>query len=260
MTNILGVEDLSFAYRTKRVVNEISLQIEPGQFWGIIGPNGSGKSTLLKLISGFLKPSNGSISLLGQPLSRLSPQALARSVAVVRQDLENGLEMTVAELVLLGRFPHLPPLGGERPKDRAIAQEKMVLTGIDQLADRRLNEISGGERQRAYLAQALTQEPKLLLLDEPTAHLDIRHQVGIMGLVQRLSEEQGLTIIAVLHDLNLASLYCNRLALLANGQLLAHGETNQVLTEELIHAAYGVNTAITPHPTKGCPQVHLLPQ
>lgn len=260
MSSLLSIDRLSFAYRTTPVLSEVSLEIEPGQFWGIIGPNGSGKSTLLKLISGFLKPRSGTISLMDRPLPRLKPQVLARSVAVVRQDLDSGLEMTVAELVLLGRFPHLPPLNGEGPRDHTIAREKMALAGIAHLADRRLNEISGGERQRAYLAQALTQEPTLLLLDEPTAHLDIRHQVGIMGLVKGLSQEQGLTVVAVLHDLNLASLYCDRLALMARGELIAQGSTADVLTRELVQLAYDVDTVITPHPTRGCPQVHLVPR
>ncbi len=259
MSTLLSVDHLGFAYRADPVLKNVSFSVQKGELRGIIGPNGSGKSTLLKLMAGYLKPQHGQIRLNDADLHRLSPPQVARSLAVVRQDLHSDVELTVEELVMLGRFPYLPPWGGESAHDQQIVRDNMRLTGIEHLADRRLSEISGGERQRAFFAQALSQEPQLLLLDEATSHLDIRHQLATMDLARRLSQERQLAIVAVMHDLNLASLYCDRLALLSEGQLLTEGAVGSVLTQAWVKRAYATEVLIVPHPVNGRPQISLIP-
>ena len=224
-----------------------------GVFTGIIGPNGSGKTTLLKLISRVLKPSGGSICLDGREIASFSQKELARRMAVVTQDGDAGYLFTVEEIVLMGRAPFLGRFQSETMEDRAIVRQVLEMTGCTHLRERRLSELSGGERQRVMIARALAQEPKVLLLDEPTNHLDIGYQQEILDLVKRLSVTHGVTVVAVLHDLNLAAYYCQMLLLLNEGKIFSSGAPAEVLTAQNISNVYRTHVLVTPHPVLGTP-------
>lgn len=249
------VEAVHFAYETRPVLRDVSFGIAPGEFVGLAGPNGAGKSTLIRLLSGVRKPSAGEIRIEGKPLARLGRIGLARRVAVVPQLPVLPPAFTALELVQLGRTPHLRLLQREGPRDRAIVEAALAATDATALAHRRLGELSGGERQRVVIARALAQEPRLLLLDEPTAHLDLAHQVATLDLTRRLARERGLAVLAVFHDLSLAAQYCDRLILLAAGTILADGPPAQVLSSAVLQQAYGVDVLIVPHPRTGRPLV-----
>jgi iron complex transport system ATP-binding protein len=253
----LLLDNLTAGYRGNPAVRGVSLRVAGGEVLGLIGPNGAGKTTLLRAIDATLPLTAGSARLDGQELHRLSPLERARRVAVVPQGLRLPEGFTVAEVVLMGRNPHLPPLGGEQPHDYAAAEEAMRQADLLHLAGRRVGEISGGEQQRVLVARALAQQPALLLLDEATAHLDLRHQGEVMRLVRRLAR-RGLAVIAALHDLNLAAMFADRLALLRDGELLACDAPRAVLTQELLRSAYGVEVVVGAHPRSGVPTVHLL--
>lgn len=235
------------------------MEIRDGERVALIGPNGSGKTTLLRLLSGFLRPDRGEVRLRGTPLTQYSRREVARRVAVVPQTLEVPFAFTVEELVLMGRTPYLSPWRGPGPKDAGIVRDAMERMGVSLLEDRPYPELSGGERQRAVLALALAQEPQILLLDEPTAHLDINHQVEVLDLIRSLNREAGLTVAAAMHDLNLAALYFERLLLLQGGRIVADGPPEEVLQAEKIGRAFGAEVRIQPHPVRGVPQVILLP-
>lgn len=251
----LEVRGLRLGYQAGRPVLEgLDLAFPPGSFCGIVGPNGSGKSTLLKALAGVLRPSAGEVLLGGVPLAHLTPAALARKVAVVAQDQPADFDFSALDVVLMGRFPHLGRFQWEGPKDAALAREALALVRAEELADRPYRFLSGGERQRVTLARALCQQPEVLLLDEPTSHLDLGHQAEVFNLLESLNQ-QGLTVIAVLHDLNLAARYCARLVVLREGRVMADGPTGQVLTEDLISRVYGSEVVVAPHPLDGGPQV-----
>ncbi len=254
---LLRCEAVSFAYDKIAALSSVSLEVTPGEIFGLLGPNGSGKSTLLRLISGVTKPRNGQILFAGQNLQTYGREALARQIAVVPQESRIELPFSVLEVVLMGRSPYLKRFGFEQAHDLAIAQHAMEQTAVAALATREIHELSGGERQRVVLARALAQEPQLLLLDEPTAFLDIKHQVEVYDLLKRLSRQQGLTVIAIMHDLNLAALYCDRLALLKSGQVFAQGTPEQVLTYVNIKAVYDTEVYIGLNDITG--KVHILP-
>ena len=258
MENI-KVQHLSFSYSDGFALSDIELSIEAGEMVGLIGPNGSGKTTLLKLISGILHPQKGDIYIDGQSVARLNRRAVARMMAVVPQQFNIPFAFTAREVVMLGRTPFARAFseGGER--DQRMSECAMRTTGIDELGERPFNELSGGERQKVILAMALAQEPKLLLLDEPTAHLDINHQVEIMELVRGLNQE-GLTVISSMHDLNLAALYFDRLILLKDGRIFADGKPNDVLTEEVTEEVFSASVQIQMHPSASVPHVILLPR
>ncbi|MBS4030769.1 MAG: heme ABC transporter ATP-binding protein [Clostridiales bacterium] len=255
----ISVKQLSFKYGETAVLDSTTFSLGEGVFTGIIGPNGSGKTTLLKLISRVLKPSGGSIYLDGRELASFSQKELARRMAVVTQDGDAGYLFTVEEIVLMGRAPFLGRFQSETMEDREIVRQVMEMTGCTHLRERRLSELSGGERQRVMIARALAQEPKVLLLDEPTNHLDIGYQQEILDLVKRLSVTHGVTVVAVLHDLNLAAYYCQMLLLLNNGKIFASGSPAEVLTDKNIGNVYRTHVLVTPHPVLGTPTVSLLP-
>jgi iron complex transport system ATP-binding protein len=232
----------------------VSFAIKRGEFIGIIGPNGSGKTTLLRAITGFLRVSRGHISLEGREIYHLAHRELAQKVAVVTQSPEAAPPFSVEEFVLLGRVPHWGRLQLlETHKDVEKAERAMALTGIAYARDRKMGDLSGGEQQLAFVARALAQEPHLLLLDEPTAHLDIGHQGQIMDLLSQLKREQSLTIVVVLHDLALASLYCQRLILLHQGRLRKIGPPKRVLTKEMVEEVYQTTVKVMQTPGKGRP-------
>ncbi|MCR3921467.1 MAG: heme ABC transporter ATP-binding protein [Firmicutes bacterium] len=254
----IEIQDLSFTYGSHKVLDGTTFQVSPGTFVGIIGPNGSGKTTLLKLLSRILKPTAGCVVLGEQSLDSLTQKTLARTMAVVAQDTNAGYQFTVEDVVLMGRAPYLGRFQAESLEDYEIVRQALEVTGCIHLRKRSITELSGGERQRVTIARALAQQPEVLLLDEPTSHLDIGYQQEILDLVKRLSTVEGLTVVAVLHDLNLAAYYCNELVLVHHGKIRACGPATEVLTADNIETVYGTRVLITPHPVFGTPQVSLL--
>lgn len=255
---MLNINNLTCGYDSKVVLTDISLLVEDRQLVGIIGPNGSGKTTLLRAITRVLRPKSGEITLHGKNIWKMNTRELARSVAVVSQSVEAG-PMTVEEYVLLGRIPYYERFQFlETKKDREIAREAMELTDSLQLKDKLMGEISGGERQLALVARALAQEPVLLLLDEPTAHLDIAHQVRILDLVRKLNRERGLTVIMVLHDLNLAAEYCRHLVLLSDGRIRKAGTPEEVIDYKTIEDTYDTVVVVEKNPISGKPFVMVV--
>ncbi len=256
----LQVRQVYFSYLDGLVLHDINLSVEAGEMVGLLGPNGSGKTTLIKLASGILKPNQGEIRLDGISLSRLNRKSVARSVAVVPQQFHIPFAFTTSEVVMLGRIPFIKAFAGETTADRRAVAAATELVGITELTQRRFDELSGGERQKVILAMALAQQPKLLLLDEPTVHLDISHQVETLDLVRSLNLRQGLTVIAAMHDLNLASLYFDRLILLKEGRVSADGTPAQVLTEDKISEVFSASVRVESHPTTGVPHIVVIPK
>jgi len=241
------------------VLRGVDLELSPGDVVALIGPNGAGKSTVLRVASGVLRPTSGVVRLEGQDMATMAPRAIARRLAVVPQDSATPAGMSVREMVGLGRTPHVGLLRGPRAGDRASVEQALRATGADALADRFLDELSGGERQRVVLARALAQQPRLLLLDEPTANLDVFHQVAMLDLVRRLARGAGVAILAAVHDLQLAALYCDRVLLLRGGAIVSQGSPESVLTAPLLLSAFGQPVALSAHPTHGVPLVALVP-
>jgi iron complex transport system ATP-binding protein len=239
------------------VLSAISCEVSAGKILGLLGPNGSGKSTLVRLMSGVRVPRVGRVIYGGRDLQTYSRDELARAIAVVPQETAIELPFSVLEVVLMGRSPYLGKFGFESTHDLAVAQRAMAQTGVASLATREVHALSGGERQRVILARALAQEPRVLLLDEPTAFLDIKHQVAVYDLIKQLSREQGLAVVAILHDLNLAALYCDRLVLLKAGRVFCQGTPEQVLTYTNIKAVYETEVYIDLNDLTG--KVQILP-
>jgi iron complex transport system ATP-binding protein len=256
--------DVSFAYAPgPPVLDEVSVRLGSGERVALIGANGAGKSTLLRLLSGALAPRAGTVLWEGKPLAAVGRRTLARLLALVPQNVPGGPleDLTVEEVAALGRIPYAGWLGlrGERAADVRAVRDALAAVDATLLAQRPLGELSGGERQRAFLALALAQEPRLLLLDEPTRHLDPHHQVALFDLLTRLAGERGLGVVAVLHDLNLAAWYFPRLVLLQAGRIVADGSPAEVLTQEHVTRAYGPGLEVLADPRRsGVPLV--LPQ
>jgi iron complex transport system ATP-binding protein len=255
----IEISGLTFTYGEQPVLAQTSFSVPDGSFTGIIGPNGSGKTTLLKLLSRVLRPQSGHITLGGQPLDAFRQIELARTMAVVEQDTNAGYLFTVEDIVLMGRAPYLGRFQSESLEDYEIVRKALEMTGCQELRHRPVTELSGGERQRVMIARALAQQPRVLLLDEPTSHLDIGYQQEILDLVKRLNAAEGLTVVAVLHDLNLAAYYCSQLVMMNLGQVAACGAPAQVLTAENIGHVYRTRVLVSPHPVLGTPTVSLLP-
>ena len=254
------LEHISFSYSDGLVLQDNNLSIEQGELVGLIGPNGSGKTTLLKLISGVLRPCQGEIWLNGLNLRHLKRKAVAQKVAMVPQQFHMPFAFRVEEVVVLGRTPFLKMLSDGGRRERDIVSQAIEAIGVKPLAQRFFNELSGGERQKVILAMAIAQQPQLLLLDEPTAHLDISHQVEILQLMRNLNKERGITIIAAMHDLNLASLYFHRLVLLKEGSIFADGTPNEVLTPQIIQEVFSASVQVGQHPLANVPYVVILPK
>lgn len=260
MKKVIEARRLSYSYGDLHVLEDVSFSVFQGDFFVIIGPNGSGKTTLLKCICRILRPGAGRLDTLGRPLQHYSRRSLARSIALVPQTAPADFPFTVIEVVLMGRSPHLGLLGLEHKQDLDIARQAMEFTGVLSLARRRVNELSGGERQRVMIARAICQEPEIILLDEPTASLDLAHQVRIMDLMEQLRDERQVTIVMVSHDINLAALYGSRLMLLKEGRILSLGSPSEVLTFQTLEAAYGCPLLVDKSPLGDFQRVTLVPR
>jgi iron complex transport system ATP-binding protein len=258
-TTAIKLDRVTFSYSNGAVLRDVDLCVQKGEMVGLIGPNGAGKTTLIRLVSGILDARQGDIQLHGVDTRRLKRSAIAREVAVVPQQFSVPFAYKVEEVVMLGRTPFMKSWRDLSAEDRDVVVRTMDTVGISRLAKRCFSELSGGERQKVVLAMALAQEAELLLLDEPTAHLDISHQVEILELLADMNEKMHLTIMAAMHDLNLASAYFKRLVLLKGGAVIADGSPGQVLTSGTIGAAYSVAVHIQPHLLSGVPQVVVLP-
>ncbi len=245
---MLTIESLSVSYGPRRVLQQVSLELASGELLALLGPNGAGKSTLVRAVSGVVPVSSGLVRLDALDLLSLPPMARARSIAVVPQAVALPPAFTVWETVLLGRTPHLNFLGQVSPSDEELARRSLARVDALDLAERRVGELSGGEQQRVLLARALAQSTPVLLMDEPTAHLDLQHQVALMEMARTLAHQDGLTVLVALHDLNLAARYADRLALLVSGRISAVGPAAHVLTPQAIADAYGLQVQVIPHP------------
>jgi len=255
----LRLDKISLGYGDRTVLKNISLEVEPRQMVGIIGPNGCGKSTLIKGITRLISWRSGNIFADGKSIARLSRSDLARLIAVVPQNAFLPDLFTAFEVVLMGRTPHLGYFRYESHKDITITKRAMEVTQTIALAERRIGELSGGEKQRVTIARALAQEPKVILLDEPTAHLDINYQIEILDLVRNLCQERGLVTIIALHDLNLAAQYCGRLILLHKGRVYRQGTPQEVIDAQTIKEVYGAQVMVCPHPINELPATFVVP-
>ena len=259
MEALLKIDKLSGGYYKEDIIKGVSLDINQGDFIGIIGPNGSGKTTLLRLATRVLNPREGRIYLRDENIFQMDLKEFCCKVAFVSQDISISFSFTVMEIVLMGRIPHLKRLQFETKKDIEIAEKALSLTDTLSLRDKRIDELSAGERQRVIIARALTQEPELLFLDEPTAHLDIGHQIQILDLLKKFNRQNNLTIAMILHDLNLASAYCQRIALLDKGTVFKEGGPEEVLTYQNIEAVYKTIVLVNDNPLTHKPNVSLVP-
>ena len=256
-TAAIDARGLSYSVEAKTLLDRVDVRAERGQFVGLIGPNGAGKSTLLRVLSSVLRHQEGAVRLEGADLKSLSAKDAAAILALVPQIAPYTQGFTALELVLMGRYPHLGRFHVEGTADNRIARDAMRLTETEQFTARTLDTLSGGERQRVFLARALAQQPRILLLDEPTSNLDVLHQLKILGLIRQLVAD-GLTAIAAIHDLNLAARYCDRLVLLSNGRMLIDGPPEVVLSPETIESAFGVRSAVYRDPVTGSLAISLI--
>ncbi len=252
---MLEIRSISAAYREHLVLQNISFDIHPGEILALIGPNGAGKTTLLRTVSGWLKQKSGSVIVNGQDMAGFSPAKRASYLSVVPQANNLPSDFTVWNTVLLGRTPYLGWLGQTRPEDEERVQWAMQRAHILDIAQRTISELSGGEQQLVLLARALAQSTPILLLDEPTTHLDLQHQTILLNLIKELSRERDLSVLMVLHDLNLAAVYADRVALLIQGRVHAIGAPGEVLTSDNLNLAYQVPVHIIPHPDYGTPLI-----
>ena len=257
--NCISVDCLTVRAGARTILDSLNCTVREGDFLVIIGPNGAGKTTLLKALCGLVSSSSGEIKLLDRPLSAYSRRQLAAALALVPQNLNLEFAFTVEETVLMGRAPHLGLLEREGRVDHAIARQAMAFTDVAHLAGQRLDQLSGGERQRTMIARAICQQPKIMLLDEPTTALDPAHQLRIMELMQRLRQEEKMTVVMVSHDLNLAALFASRILLLKDGTAMGSGSPAEILTPDNLQRAYGCAMHVDIHPLTGTPRVSLVP-
>ena len=246
---VFHLQNLRFGYTSIPVLSNVSFDIAPGEFVVLLGPNGAGKSTLLKILAGLIHQYTGSAELCGQPLARLRPVEIARRIAFVPQETHMVFPFTVQEIVMMGRLPHRAFgafLDSRMDTERTI--EAMALTDTVMLSGKRFNEISGGERQRVVLAGALAQDPDILLLDEPTVYLDLKHQIQFYDILERLNAERGLTVISVTHDVNLAARYARRVIAIRAGSLVVDGPPDEVLTSQLFYDIFEITAAVFKRP------------
>jgi iron complex transport system ATP-binding protein len=255
---MLDIQSLLAGYGPKNVLHGVSLQVARGEVTAIIGPNGCGKSTLLRGAAGLLKPRGGSVRIGGDDVFSLETRERARRVALLPQSFEGGAELLVEEMTLLGRTPHLSPYGAPSKRDREIAEAALESVGAAGFIGRRIGQLSGGERQRVLLARALAQQPRVLLLDEPISNLDIRYQCEILGLARRVAKTENLAVVAVLHQINLASAVADSMLLLNEGRPIAQGAPGDVMTQQNLESVYQTPLRVAPHPLSGKPQAQMM--
>jgi len=254
----LRVSSLSFGYFKKNVLKDVSFTARSGEVMGIVGPNGSGKTTLLKCIRKFLNPRKGKVMLNGENIMSWDRTRIAKFFGVVPQNTSITFPFTVLEIVMMGRIPHLRRMQSEGDEDLSVVKRAMRMTAIEHLYYRYVNNLSGGEMQRVVIARALAQEPKILLLDEPTSNLDINHQFETMKLIRKLAKDEDMIIIIISHDLNLSMRYCDNLILLDDGRVYSSGRPEDVLTQKNIRKVYGVDAQIDFNTSIGSNQVTLI--
>ena len=255
---LLRLKGIELVRHETRILRGINLVVRRGTMLGLIGPNGAGKSSLIKVAAGIIRPSRGEVIYDGRPLLALDERERGRNIGLMSQNPGVGFGFQVADVVAMGRYPHrrrFEPLGKD---DHEVIRRAMEVAGVWHLKERSLTTLSGGERQRVFLARALAQSPRLLILDEPTANLDIRYQLEILHLVRRLNEADGLTVVVAIHDLTLALRFCDEVAALSQGELVAAGRTQDVLTEELIRRVFGVRACVGDDPATGRARVDYI--
>jgi iron complex transport system ATP-binding protein len=256
---VLRLDNVSLGYDKQTVLHNVNIEAKPAEMLGIIGPNGAGKSTLIRGITRLIQPTSGKIFLNGGEISDIPRQKLAKLVAVVPQNPTLPEPFTALEVVLMGRTPHLGLLRYEGEKDLAIVRNVMEATQTIAFAERRVAELSGGERQRLTIARALAQEPEIILMDEPTANLDINYQIETLNLARELCQKQELIVVLTLHDLNLASQYCDRLVVLGKGTVYCQGIPETVINAQTIRDVYGAEVYVYPHPVNKLPTTLIVP-
>jgi len=250
---------VNYSIEDKAILKGINFTFNKGKMYGIIGPNGVGKSTFLHLLSGVVEPTAGEVLLDGVAISAYARKKLARRMAVLQQSGLPPLGFTVREVVQMARYPYQNWLGSEQADGDSLVDEAITAMGLDELRHRTMEQLSGGERQRVALAKLMAQEPSIILLDEPTTYLDIGYQLQLLDTVRQWQRDKKLTVIAVMHDLNLASLYFDELLVLFEGKAAASGSPAKVLTDELIKRVYGASVSLVAHPKSGVPQIILQP-
>jgi iron complex transport system ATP-binding protein len=254
---MLELNNINFSYGSTPVLKDISLSATAGEFLALIGPNGAGKSTLIKIIDRVLFAEEGGIILNGKSHAEFSRKELARIIAYLPQESNFAFSYTVHDVVLMGRFPYQRGVRAYDAEDLKVVQEMMVLMEIDRFAERHFNELSGGEKQRVLIASALAQNPKIILLDEPTNALDLHHQIAIYQILKKLKREQDLTVFVVTHDINLAAQFCDRVVLMGEGKIIRDGKPEEVLQFQLLQETFGVQVYIDINPfTKS---LYILP-
>ena len=258
-SDIITLRGINFSYEKFPVLSDLSFSVKAGSFFVIIGPNGSGKSTLLKIIAGIISPQSGQVNISGKPLHHYSRKKMAKTISLVPQLISVDFPFTVLEVVLMGRSPHLGILGIEQEKDIHIAGQALQFTGVDHLANRKMSHLSGGEQQRVFIARAICQDTRIILLDEPTASLDLAHQVRVMDLMEKLKEEKGITVIMVSHDINLAAMYGENVLLLKKGTIVNSGPPNDVLNFKTLEETYGCTLLVDESPLGNYPRITQVP-
>ncbi len=254
---ILQARNIAYTRDETPILTGVDFTVASGECIGLVGPNGAGKSTLLKVIGGLWGGASGDIHLCERTLTTYTSREIARIVAHVPQFTQIAFAFTVREIVMMGRSPHLGRFQIETAHDRAIADDAMQMTHISHLADRFVQTLSGGELQRVMIARALAQEPRLLLLDEPTNNLDIKHQLGLLQLVQSLAHDNGLGVVAAIHDLGMAARFCDRIVVIHQGRIIADGEPQAVLTPAVLHDVFGINGQLYIDPVHGHPALSV---
>lgn len=258
MKSVIRASQLVFGYKDQSVLNQLNMDIPEGVFTAIVGPNGCGKTTFVKQLIKSLKPQSGELSLFDKPLSNYSHKALGKVIAYVPQATQIGFDFTVEEVVMMGRYPHLRRFQAESQRDKDIAAEAMKATGVWHLRHELANELSGGEQQRVIVAKALAQEPQVLILDEPISHLDLHHQVELMSLIRRLPREKGITVVAIIHDLNLAMDYSDHVVMMQQGRVAYAGPPTETISEASIKSIYNLEVCLIENPITGNP--HVIPR
>jgi iron complex transport system ATP-binding protein len=255
---VLKLDGVGFRYGPVSVLQNIDLEIAPGEVLGIVGPNGSGKSTLLNLMDGILAPATGEVLVNGVPIGNVQRAEVARQIAMVSQEHHFRFDFSVLQIALMGRFPHLGKMQFEGGRDMEVVQDALRATRCLELAERSIHELSGGERQRVMIARALAQEPKAILMDEPTSFLDLKFKREIFRLIERLSTTTRLSVIVVSHDLDLLARYCTRLVMLKNGSIYDIGEPGDVITARNVETVFDCPVRVDENPETGSPRVSIL--